>query len=1072
MANKIFNYRYRAQAAAGNYGTGNFNVTDVSGYGSISSLVDTTNGQEQRFAYRLAFTSTTYSNIYEYGIGYLNNQGGGNYQFRRETSLSSSEGDNSKINILNTYGSLIIEIVTPNPNYSNYKRINSNTTLANVNSTYFVDASSNVTLTLPAISTDSVVIGVSLTSLSGTEVERASAVTMSAAGSDTVQTTGTSYYLTQKNDYIRLMSDPDNTNWIVLDPIAEAGASSGPNGAVQLSKGGVISYNNNLFFNDDALFIGGDDAVTAVTQLSVSGTIFNVQSGNIDLTIHGNGGADLLFADASANSIGIRTNAPSDILNINTDGINGITISTETSGSIPTISFLNNDPAFTEGLDVGRIDFIGTNTASEDIVYTRIIAESSDETDGSEEGMYKVLVNNNGSLQAVNILTYNDIQIGPNNSVSGGLIIGANNTNQGDNICIGYYSSNCGISSMNIGHQNSIASGSYAGIIGSHHTVTGSNVWLIGGSGADMAGTNTTFLVGNDNNYIQIKHDQHQRVGIYVDSTGTDFNVVNTRIATSGIEHNNNILFRNTSGTLVTGVSYGVTVLDPSNSTENTEFFVKTLQSGSLTPSLGISANYINISNLSNITDSVAIGPNLTVSGDGSSTTIIGPNHIISNNSGVNTVVGYTNELTTDGNSHIVIVGNSNIADENYSTTIGTSNRNSGLYSAVVGYNNGLYGENISIVGINNSISGNNSSVVGYQNNIDHNNNYIIGQGNSSAYSGVTILGNDVTASGNLITYIKNNQIVITGSYVTFDTTLVDPGSINFRSRPILEGSGYVLVSGDNISSLVNNINYVSSGDNISELVNDVNYVSSGDNVSELVNDVAYLTGIVDDATPVLAADLDADGNGIANLSGISGPSNIISVGSHLVPDTSGTYNLGSSGLPWADLYINTGTIRFVASNGTQYSLGVQDNDLVFDNKVIPDKTEVVLVTGTYTNPSWLNSISSTKLSNEILNISGASGVVLHDCTENVTFLHSNISGGFTANFSSLTIAENHQQNISIFLQQDLNPYMITGVQINSSPQTLYWKDSTIPSGTVSGVDFISLSIIRTTGQNYLVSSQ
>lgn len=283
MANKIFNYRYRASASAASYGTGNFNVSDVASYGSIPALVDTTAGSQQRFTYSLTFANQ--AGVYEYGIGYLTSLGGGLYQFARETSLSSSQADNSKVNISSAYGEVVVEIVQHNPNYTNYQRINSNTALANINSTYFVDATGNLTLSLPAIANDSVIIGLTITSLSGAENERTDAITLDADGTDTINGTGI-YTLSKKNDFIRIISDIDNSNWIILDPISEAASSSGPNGAVQLANNGILGYNNGLFFNDDALFIGGDDATTAAVQLSESGNIFNVQSGNIDFSIH------------------------------------------------------------------------------------------------------------------------------------------------------------------------------------------------------------------------------------------------------------------------------------------------------------------------------------------------------------------------------------------------------------------------------------------------------------------------------------------------------------------------------------------------------------------------------------------------------------------------------------------------------------------------------------------------------------------------------------------------------------------------------------------------------------------
>lgn len=962
MANKIFNYRYRASATAASYGTGNFNVTDVATYGSIPELVNTTAGSQERFTYSLSFANQ--AGVYEYGIGYLTSLGGGLYQFARETPLSSSQADNSKVNISSAYGTVTLDVIAHNPNYTNYKRLNSNTTLANVNSTYFIDATGNLTLSLPAIENDSVIIGLTITSLSGSENERVDAVTLDADGTDTINSTGV-YTLSKKNDFIRIISDVDNSNWIILDPISEAASSSGPNGAVQLADNGILGYNNGLFFNDDALFIGGDGVISAAIQLSESGNIFNIQSGDIDFTINANGVGNIFFVDASSSAVGIGTNTPSDLLNVRTTGIEGISISTATSGSIPTLSFVNNDPAFTEGLDIGRIDFVGTNTADENITYSRIISEALDETDSSEEGLLKVLVNNNGTLQTVTLLTYSDIQIGPNNSISGGIIIGANNTNKGDNVCIGYYSTNCGTTSVNIGHQNTIESGSYGGVIGTAHTVTGSHLWVFGGSGADITGNNSTYLIGNDNNYIQLKYDQKQRAGIYIDSTGTDFNIVNTRISLTGTEHSQNILFRNTSGVQVTGVSYGVTVLNPASSAENTKFFVRVLESGTPKDVLSMSASNVNISNLSGTDNSVFIGSNLTVSGTGANTTIIGLSNIISENSGENTIVGYNNELTTSGNDHIIAVGNSNTIDENYSTTVGSSNANSGLYSVIVGYNNGIYGQNIGVVGANNAVSGNNSSVIGYQNNIDNIGVYAIGQGNTSVYSGVHMLGNDITATGHNTTYIKNNTIVFTGSYITFNTT----GVINFEGTPSF-GGFIAASSGDNVSIFVNDADYIASGDNISLLSNNVGYITgdsyvtgisyngsgqliltthsgsvtgilsnvshSGDNVSIFINDTGYIT-TNDYANPRLTFYLTN-----------TGVNTIVFTGA-------GTQGTGLDETP--DLYLYKGfTYAFNCNLGfpfqIQYPFGVAYNSGLINNSGV--STGVVTWTVRHDTPSGL----------------------------------------------------------------------------------------------------------------------
>lgn len=881
MGNKHFNYYIKAQHdGSTSVNDTDFVVSDIATAGSFSSVVNTAIGQEDTFAYSLLPAGNTAK--WEFGIGTMTFVSATTYVFKRIQVLSSSRGVGQKELFVSGDGALTVEMVMQNPNYTSSATISANTSLDNVSSNYLINAQNNLVLSLPGISTDSAKLGFIITALSGTESQRANAVTINASGTNTIDGTG-SYVLTTKNDFVQFISDTGTNNWVPLNVIASGGGSAGPNGAVQLADNGELGYNNGLFFNDDALFVGGDDINSAVVKLGAEGsTIFNVQSGALDFIVRSLNQDYTFLVDASQNNIGINTSMPTGLVNINvsqTGTSDGLIISTLSSGTVPLLQFKNFNPAFSNGVDIARIDFSAKNSASETIDYVRILSESYDDTDGSEEGLIKLMVTHNGTLQSVANLKYDSLEIGPNNLASGGLIIGSNNTNEGDNIVIGYYGTNCGTSSINVGHHNTIHSGSYGGVLGTNNTISGSNVWVFGGSGFNVTQTNATYLVGNPNNYIKVDTDLQDRVSVYVDSTGTDFNIVNTRVSSSGIQHKQSILFNNSVGETVTGVSYGVVVNNATSGIEDTNFSVQVLENGSSVDVMNVGGNTVNISDASGIDGSVLIGRNLTISGAGTNITVVGSSGIITANSGEITMIGHNNTTEESGNDHIVIVGNSNTVNDNYATVVGTQNNNSGLYSAMVGYNNGSYGENISIIGVNNDISGNNSAVIGYQNNVDNNHNYMIGQGNTSVYSGVVVLGNDVTASMHNTTYIKNNTVSITGGQITFDTT----GVINFNSpelqlsgsKVIISGdnvsllnndSGY-LVSGDNISVLANDSNYVvsgsayniESGNNISLLTNDSNYIASGDNISTLVNDANYITG-VSFASPKLTFDVSATG--------------------------------------------------------------------------------------------------------------------------------------------------------------------------------------------------------------------
>jgi hypothetical protein len=846
MGNKHFNYYVKAQFdGSTTVNDSDFTVSDIATASSFSSVVNTTVGQEDTFTYSLLSAGNTAK--WEFGIGTMTTVSSTTYIFKRIQVLSSSRGSDQKELFVSGDGILTIEMVMQNPNYSSSESISSDTNIDNLSSNYLINAQNDIVLSLPGISKDSSQIGFTITSLSGVETQRVNAVTINASGTNTIAGTG-SYVLDVKNDFVQFISDTGTNNWVPLNIIASGGGSEGPNGAVQLADNSELGYNTGLFFSNDSLFIGGQDLTNSTIKLSANGnTIFNVKSGALDFIVRSLSQDYTFLVDASQNNIGINTSSPTGLVNINvtSSGSEGLVISTATSGGIPLLHFKNFAPDFSNGVDIGRVDFSAQNSVGETIDYARILSESYDNTDSSEEGSMRLMVNHNGVLQSVADLKYDSLEIGPNNLASGGLIIGSNNTNEGDNIVIGYYGTNCGTSSINVGHHNTIHSGSYGGVVGTNHTVSGSNVWVFGGSGFSVTETNSTYLVGNSNNYIKIDTDLQDRAAVYVNSTGTDFNIVNTRVSTPGIEHKQSILFNNSIGETVTGVSYGVLINNATDGAEDTSFSVRVLENGSSVDVMKMGGNLVNISDAADVDGSVMIGRNLTISGAGTNITVIGSSGTITANSGEITMIGHNNFIEESGNDHIVVVGNTNTVNDNYATVVGTLNSNSGIYSAMVGYNNGSYGENISIIGVNNDISGNNSAVIGYQNNIDNNHNYMIGQGNTSTYSGVVVLGNNVTASSHNTTYIKNDTVSITGGQISFDTT----GVINFNSPELQVSGNKVVVSGDNVSLLNNDSAYVASGNNISLLVNDSNYVvsgsdyniESGSNVSLLTNDSNYV---------------------------------------------------------------------------------------------------------------------------------------------------------------------------------------------------------------------------------------
>ena len=102
---------------------------------------------------------------------------------------------------------------------------------------------------------------------------------------------------------------------------------------------------------------------------------------------------------------------------------------------------------------------------------------------------------------------------------------------------------------------------------------------------------------------------------------------------------------------------------------------------------------------------------------------------------------------------------------------------------------------------------------------------------------------------------------------------------------------------------------------------------------------------------------------------------------------------------------------------------------------------------------------------------SSATGTVVHDCEESTVFNHSSISANFTANFTNLNLSSGYATSLTLILNQGATAYMATGVQIAGAAQTIEWQGGSTPSGTSSGIDVVSFSIINSAG-TYTVLGQ
>ena len=103
---------------------------------------------------------------------------------------------------------------------------------------------------------------------------------------------------------------------------------------------------------------------------------------------------------------------------------------------------------------------------------------------------------------------------------------------------------------------------------------------------------------------------------------------------------------------------------------------------------------------------------------------------------------------------------------------------------------------------------------------------------------------------------------------------------------------------------------------------------------------------------------------------------------------------------------------------------------------------------------------------------SAGSGAVDYDCSTHSIHHLSSMTGDIQANLTNLALAEGYATTISFVIAQGTTARIVDALSIGGTSQTLRWVGGSVPSGTNSGVDVQTFSIIRTGASSYTVLAQ
>lgn len=931
-------YANRVQETSTSTGAGNLVLSGAPlGFRPFTASI----GANNTFNYYIYRQDTNFE--WEIGVGYISS-GGGINQLIRQRVVASSNG-NSLVGF--TSGTKYVETVISqdraNTSFINVEEKSSNFTAPYMPATYIVDASvTGVQVSLPVVTTESdpIVMGFMLSKTVGSAYEQIGAIQLIPSGTETIAgTTGVNVSIL--NDYLQIVSVPSQSGWLLLDPIQDSTNPYGNEGSVQFKSGVSFSgVDEFVWDSSNKLLIGDSGLATADIVLPASSgqtTIFNQNLVDNDLRVAGSGNTHLLFTDGGLNRVGINSSVVPDTLSVNASSGSGITISR--SGVGPRILLSNTSVSgITSNNIIGSIVFSGLNNSGNSVQYGLIKSVIENNSDNSEHSSLIVETVNNGSVEEIAVFSPSGITLGSSSQNFDGIVLGAGSDNEGNNIVAGYFNSVCGENCVVLGDNTTVSSGTFGGAIGSNHTVSGVNIWVLGGSGVTSSGNNKTILALDEENYLEIQRSGSLKYTTLTDSN-TTLSIDNISVLTSGVNQNIAFTFLNTSGVHKTGLLLTSNISDVTNNSEDSSFVAKILSGGSQTNVLSLDSNKVivgensvsgnnmvfGLDNTISNTDNIIFGKN--ISATGSNNILIGNTIALAASGTGITIIGKDNQCLSSGTLGVVILGNGNQSNEDYSIAIGIDNANSGLYTVSCGYLNGVHGDYSVGIGEGNTVVSNYSVAIGRNNNLTTSDLsgsvFAMGVGNSGNISNTGILVgylNTLSGSGGIVVGRSSSASGLNNLVVGNNSTTSGLNNIIIGNNRFITGTGIIDI-------FANSTNGLSATANGFYLLSDSDFIFNNDVV---------VTGIGTFASGIISSgNINCSGTGI--FSSITVTNNVNCGVSGIFNSgilTSGNINCSGTGIFNAASInaLSLPNIPSVSGTGSIVSLVYQNNQIRGDS--------------------------------------------------------------------------------------------------------------------------------------------
>lgn len=163
---------------------------------------------------------------------------------------------------------------------------------------------------------------------------------------------------------------------------------------------------------------------------------------------------------------------------------------------------------------------------------------------------------------------------------------------------------------------------------------------------------------------------------------------------------------------------------------------------------------------------------------------------------------------------------------------------------------------------------------------------------------------------------------------------------------------------------------------------------------------------------------------------------------------------------------VRIGTGIDISANGTiSVNTGVSFASSLTGSILAGNITASSLTTlGTLTNLVVRGTTTLQQTLEVFTSITTATGIVTHDCSQGVVFVHSNPTANWTANFTNISTIPNRIVSVAVIINQGVTPYVPTLVQINSQAQTVNWQGNIVPTGNANKKDLVNFTFVSPVG--------